>query len=525
MPCLAKEFVNPSMVPFILPCALHIAQEASKENYVAHILPHLRPVMKIQEPVQILLIFMQRMELLLQKTPADDVKSDVLPMIYRALEAEAAPQIQELCLSVIPSFASLIDYPAMKNALMPRIKKLCLLPSGQLSVRVNCLICIGKLLDNVDKWLVLDDILPMLPAIPSRDPAVVMAILGVYKIALEHPRLGIPKEVIATQIVPFLFPLLVEPGLSLTQFRALVAMVKEMLAKVEEEQKTKLESVAALQDEQRSALGNLSLGDSSSRNSATGGGGGSAQQSSSGTHNSSSSVVSQQIDALFAQLSTSQSEVTTTSKQTTMASSTQTATTPSMTSNVITNSRIDSGPATSAAAAAKPATSNMMSLRPAPNNTPPTWNNNNINGTQRANATAAAAGRGGVNKDPVSSMIHSNLSAMGGMGAIRPANQWSPAAAAAPTSQPFAPPTWGQSPAAAALPTAVPIQQPQMRMMATPLIPQSQQQQQPQFNQQQQQNSMMMMMMPQSTFVQPGNSTAPAAFRPLARSDIDDLLS
>jgi hypothetical protein len=294
---------------------------------------------------------------------------------------------------------------------------------------------------------------------------------------------------------------------------------------VEEEQKTKLESVAALQDEQRSALGNLSLGDSSSRNSATGGGGGSAQQSSSGTHNSSSSVVSQQIDALFAQLSTSQSEVTTTSKQTTMASSTQTATTPSMTSNVITNSRIDSGPATSAAAAAKPATSNMMSLRPAPNNTPPTWNNNNINGTQRANATAAAAGRGGVNKDPVSSMIHSNLSAMGGMGAIRPANQWSPAAAAAPTSQPFAPPTWGQSPAAAALPTAVPIQQPQMRMMATPLIPQSQQQQQPQFNQQQQQNSMMMMMMPQSTFVQPGNSTAPAAFRPLARSDIDDLLS
>ena len=95
---------------------------------------------------------MQRMELLLQKTPAEDVKSDVLPMVYRALEVEAAPQIQELCLSIIPSFASLIDYPAMKNALMPRIKKLCLLNTSQLSVRVNCLLCIGKLMDNVDKW-------------------------------------------------------------------------------------------------------------------------------------------------------------------------------------------------------------------------------------------------------------------------------------------------------------------------------------------------------------------------------------
>ena len=151
MPCLATEFVNASMVPFILPCAMQIAMDASKENFVAHILPYLKPVMKIQEPVQILLIFMQRMELMLQKTPADDVKSDVLPMVYRALDPEASAQIQELCLTIIPSFASLIDYPAMKNALLPRIKKLCL-NTSQLSVRVNCLLCIGKLLDNVDKW-------------------------------------------------------------------------------------------------------------------------------------------------------------------------------------------------------------------------------------------------------------------------------------------------------------------------------------------------------------------------------------
>ncbi len=47
---------------------------------------------------------MQRMEMLLSKTPPTDVKSDVLPMIYRALESDAS-QIQELCLSIIPGFA------------------------------------------------------------------------------------------------------------------------------------------------------------------------------------------------------------------------------------------------------------------------------------------------------------------------------------------------------------------------------------------------------------------------------------
>ena len=47
---------------------------------------------------------MQRMEMLLAKTPSSDVKSDVLPMIYKALESDTA-QIQELCLSIIPGFA------------------------------------------------------------------------------------------------------------------------------------------------------------------------------------------------------------------------------------------------------------------------------------------------------------------------------------------------------------------------------------------------------------------------------------
>ena len=49
---------------------------------------------------------MQRMEMLLSKTPATDVTSDVLPMIYRALESDTA-QIQELCLSIIPGFAGM----------------------------------------------------------------------------------------------------------------------------------------------------------------------------------------------------------------------------------------------------------------------------------------------------------------------------------------------------------------------------------------------------------------------------------
>ncbi len=74
----------------------------------------------------------------------------------------------------------LLDYQAMKNAVLPRVKRLCI-STTLLSVRVNSLICLGKLLTHLDKWLVIDEILPMLQQIPSREPAVIMGIIGKKK--------------------------------------------------------------------------------------------------------------------------------------------------------------------------------------------------------------------------------------------------------------------------------------------------------------------------------------------------------
>lgn len=189
------------------------------------------------------------MELLLKLTPAEDVQQHVLPMLYRGLDSDT-PQIHELCLSVLPTFAGLLDHANVKNSLLPRIKKLCL-STSTLSVRVNCLLCIGRLLEHFDKWLVLDEILPFLPQIPSREPAVLMGILGIYKLTLNHKKLGISKEIIATRILPFLMPLCIENGLTLAQFNALVALCKQMFQVVENEHRTKLEQLNSVKEEQK----------------------------------------------------------------------------------------------------------------------------------------------------------------------------------------------------------------------------------------------------------------------------------
>ncbi|KAK9731341.1 Protein kinase domain [Popillia japonica] len=249
LPCLVRDLAQPPMVPFVLPSLFDIAQECSQKEYLHYILPHIKPVMKLMEPVQILLIMLQKMEILLKLTPPSDVQQHVLPMLYRGLDSDV-PQVHELCLSVLPTFAGLLDHGSVKNSLLPRIKKLCLSTSS-LSVRVNCLLCVGRLLEHLDKWIVLDEILPFLPQIPSREPAVLMGILGIYKLALNHKKLGISKEVIATRILPFLIPLCIENGLTLPQFNALVALVKQMFQSVETEHRTKLEQLNTVQEQQK----------------------------------------------------------------------------------------------------------------------------------------------------------------------------------------------------------------------------------------------------------------------------------
>lgn len=68
---------------------------------------------------------------------------------------------------------------------------------------------------------------------------------------LTHKKLGITKELMATKILPFLLPLSIENGLTLNQFNALMAVIKEMVSRVEGEHRTKLEQLNSIQQESK----------------------------------------------------------------------------------------------------------------------------------------------------------------------------------------------------------------------------------------------------------------------------------
>ena len=87
---------------------------------------------------------------------------------------------------------------------------------------------------------------------------------GVYKISFNTDGLGIPKDVLACKVLPHLFPMTIVNGLSLQQFNAIIALIKEFTRKIEEEQGDKLGSKAgsissstsssSLQEKQQSEL-------------------------------------------------------------------------------------------------------------------------------------------------------------------------------------------------------------------------------------------------------------------------------
>lgn len=73
-------------------------------------------------------------------------------------------------------------------------------------------------MESLDKWIIIDEVLPLLQSIPSREPAVLMAILGIIKVAMTSAKAGgLPREVLATKVIPFLIPISIETSLNLNQ--------------------------------------------------------------------------------------------------------------------------------------------------------------------------------------------------------------------------------------------------------------------------------------------------------------------
>lgn len=75
------------------------------------------------------------------------------------------------------------------------------LDPNETQVRINCLVCLGKLLTVMDKWFFLDSLLPMLAEVTSREAGTLMAILGIFHTAFQDKeKFGLDHNILACRV-------------------------------------------------------------------------------------------------------------------------------------------------------------------------------------------------------------------------------------------------------------------------------------------------------------------------------------
>ncbi|KAL7266948.1 Protein kinase domain-containing protein ppk32 [Rhizina undulata] len=207
-----------------------------------------------------------------EKTTAREFKEDVLPLYHLALESPTHA-LQDLALRSLATILPKMDFPTVKNELFPVVSGV-FTKTSSLGIKIRGLeafkvLCGGSEDSNsgdgldgfqnnngdrnggrrkeeagpeLDKYTIQEKVVPLLKGIKTKEPAVMMAALDVFR---EIGRVC-DKEVVAMEIMPTLWGMSMGPLLGLEQFKAFMATIKTLSNKIEHEQIRKLQDLNAV---------------------------------------------------------------------------------------------------------------------------------------------------------------------------------------------------------------------------------------------------------------------------------------
>ncbi|KAI8378729.1 hypothetical protein EDC96DRAFT_171796 [Choanephora cucurbitarum] len=249
---LLEELKDHQLLPFTIPNIFLITQKLTQQEFCDMVLPSLKPVFQVRDPPQHMIVLLEKLDVLQQKTPREIFRDDVMPLVYAALESPTSV-VQERALRIIPSLAESLDYTAVKSSLFPRVQTL-FVQTTILSVKVSTLICFHSIIKVLDKFTIQEKLVPVLRNIKTKEPAVMLATLAVYD---EVGKVA-DKEIIATEILPQLWRMSFGPLLNLEQFQRFIKTIRDLTDRVEEAHVKHLKEVKSLEEQTHSVSGSAS---------------------------------------------------------------------------------------------------------------------------------------------------------------------------------------------------------------------------------------------------------------------------
>ncbi|BES98273.1 protein kinase activity [Nesidiocoris tenuis] len=238
-PCLQQEMRTQEVLAAVLQPILYLIQECSLEEYEDIILPTFRNVFSIPKTIQATVTLLENLHHILEKTPRNEIRSEVLPMLYNSFESTTI-QVQSAALVAVTNVSEYLDEMAIRKMVLPKMKTVYEKNSNDLKLVLNVLACIEKTLDRLERSQIIDEVLPLLWEVRLQDADVIVRVVNIYRVMLSDKKYGLSVNVMATRVMPSLLPQTVNPSLNLEQFTILLEVLQEMLDHIDRNQRNKL---------------------------------------------------------------------------------------------------------------------------------------------------------------------------------------------------------------------------------------------------------------------------------------------
>ncbi len=273
---LLDEMKDPELLPVIMQNIFHIVKvlPSSKEVVPDKILPRMRDIFltkskseeKDSSKEAALLVVLSNIQLIADNCSAKQFKDDLLPIIHVALES-TTHSLTDAALQTLPIVLPLLDFSTVKHDLFPVVAGV-FGKTNSLSIKIRGLEALGVLcgvstkqamtgtddfsgkvgeekpdrhLSSLDKFTMQEKVVPLLKAIKTKEPAVMMAALKVFR----QVGMVADTEFLAVEIMPSLWSFSLGPLLDLSQFKSFMDVIKSLSAKIEREQVRKLQDLSS----------------------------------------------------------------------------------------------------------------------------------------------------------------------------------------------------------------------------------------------------------------------------------------
>ncbi|CAG7727444.1 unnamed protein product [Allacma fusca] len=238
-PALQTEMKTQEVLAAVLQPILFLIEQSSQMDYETIILPTFRQVFSTPKSIQATVTLLENLHIILDKQANAELKAQVLPMLYNAFDSTTI-QVQNAALVCAANISHHLDESSARKIILPKTKQVYEKYSSDLKIVLNVFTCIEKILDKLERNMLIEDVLPLLWEVKLQDADITVKVVQIYRLMLNDKKYGLSVNIMATRVMPTLLPQTVNPSLNLEQFSTLVAVLQDMLDHIDRNQRNKL---------------------------------------------------------------------------------------------------------------------------------------------------------------------------------------------------------------------------------------------------------------------------------------------